>query len=1183
MKKVFTLMAVASMAMLTYAQNPKQVRKTVGKQKLERAVRNLNLVDYEEITNGRLEEKLKTETEERRNDGPAPVAMAPVVKGADPIITTKTATLPYNNTFDTKTEQDECGIYDANGDGRTFAPYNGEMRYYYNSQVDADDYLVMPGVQMKAGKSYKIVFDARVNNSSYPETFSLLAGTKASVSGLNITVIPETTINNKQAQKQACWFKPEADGTYFFAIHCTSPAYMYYLFIDNFSIQEAADGEDTDTDIDTEPALNTFTAEVPYFNGIDNALEQAQISIYDANGDNRTFTFYNDGNGQAARYMYSSYNKADDYLIFPGIQMEAGKAYTVSFDVRCASDKYNETFEFLVGDKPKISRLKVIIPETSVKNTAYKTHSIEFVPEKDGFYTFACRVTSEKYQDRFFFDNFRVELPDQDAPATVENLVVEGDAAGLLKATAKFTTPATSRSGNALTSVKTVLARNGVIVAEAINPAGTEVEMVDENVPADGMYEYSVTAMSEDGQSVGGTVTTKAFVGEDVPVNPTTFLLTDNVKTVGVEWNAVTNGVNNQRFIPENVTYNIYGVGETDVFGHPSYYIDYSQVYASGVKGTSVEIPYNTTQGPQDYTYFALTAQNKAGESSGVATYMFTGANYALPFHESFDNNSSEHFWETDMDEGNAYDDGGVYYGQENINLSATTNGWLSLISGRIAPGTAQNIQMTFDYRGADHFEVMAWGPNKKTAVKTYASEWATRTGTFDLSELADEPWLRFEIKGVFKYADEAYIDNINVIELIDNDLAVTLSAPETLVMGNTANIVAKVRNNGQNTVQDYTVNFYANDELIATVNPAAIEKQKTIDIKTSYKTTIFDEADDIIISAEVVCDTDEKDVNNYDEVIMTVTEPNVNPVASLDANLDGNWVKLKWTVEENSTEEILEDFENIETASYGTGAVGRWTAIDDDGIPYIFNEEAGVNWPYNSSYAFAIVDPAENNLADAVSPASGNQLLWFMANSSGQNDDWLISPMLPGIAQTISFKVQSYTTQYGNDQIEVLASSTTNDKDAFTSVKSYIIDFTSWQTKSVNLPEGTKYFAIRFVSNDTFACFLDDIAFKAGAADPTGFNIYVDHNLVGTVNADARTFTINPAGSASSHSYSVSALYGSTESAAVTAYVSETDAIQNINANSNDATIYSINGARVNKATQSGVYVVNGQKVVIK
>lgn len=154
--------------------------------------------------------------------------------------------------------------------------------------------------------------------------------------------------------------------------------------------------------------------------------------------------------------------------------------------------------------------------------------------------------------------------------------------------------------------------------------------------------------------------------------------------------------------------------------------------------------------------------------------------------------------------------------------------------------------------------------------------------------------------------------------------------------------------------------------------------------------------------------------------------------------------------------------------------------------------------------------------------------------------DHWLISPELSGNAQTISFWERVITTQYGDETYEVLASSTDNNPASFSLVESFTSKATSWTQRTASLPAGTKYFAIRHTSNDIFGVMIDDVTYEISNVvetqlAPESYNIYLDGQLVGNVNANTFSYTFNNV-SDGEHECAVSAVYSYGESVAVPA-----------------------------------------------
>ena len=88
-------------------------------------------------------------------------------------------TVPYFNTFDTDEEIAQLSLYDANNDGTTWglatvSSGGYEAVYSYSTTNAADDYLMLPPMQLAAGISYKFAIDVRSRSTSYVERFEVV-------------------------------------------------------------------------------------------------------------------------------------------------------------------------------------------------------------------------------------------------------------------------------------------------------------------------------------------------------------------------------------------------------------------------------------------------------------------------------------------------------------------------------------------------------------------------------------------------------------------------------------------------------------------------------------------------------------------------------------------------------------------------------------------------------------------------------------------------------------------------------------------------------------------------------------------------------------------------------------------------------------------------------------------------
>ena len=281
----------------------------------------------------------------------------------------------------------------------------------------------------------------------------------------------------------------------------------------------------------------------------------------------------------------------------------------------------------------------------------------------------------------------------------------------------------------------------------------------------------------------------------------------------------------------------------------------------------------------------------------------------------------------------------------------------------------------------------------------------------------------------------------------------------------------------------------------------------------------------------------------------------------------------------------------------------GDWTTIDADG------GITGGFWrshPYKNQgtpFAFIAFNP-ENLFTGCIEanpglkPHSGDQYLAavYTSNADGTDfldaDNWLISPKLSGAAQKIDLWINNFKAKSKDyvEQIEILYSTTGRNKEDFQKIgDTHTISGGVFQNIAVDLPEGAKYFAIHHITDKDNVCLLmlDDVTFAKGYDAPKGYNVYRDGKLV--VSLDGNTMKLDDnADTEGAHTYGITAVYEKGESQAV--MINVTTALQLIEAlTGKPIDIYTIDGRLIGKGLNSlprlgrGIYVINGQKVVIK
>lgn len=150
----------------------------------------------------------------------------------------------YHNSLTTQDEFNEMTIIDVNGTWEndpscgTWQFSGGETFYQYDIDKAADDWLITPALEMKAGATYTVGFQACCSMPSYPESFEVKAGTALTADNLSAgaQVMAGTTVNSQSYTIYSGTFTPTADGTYYIGIHCTSRLPAGCLYVKDLSV-----------------------------------------------------------------------------------------------------------------------------------------------------------------------------------------------------------------------------------------------------------------------------------------------------------------------------------------------------------------------------------------------------------------------------------------------------------------------------------------------------------------------------------------------------------------------------------------------------------------------------------------------------------------------------------------------------------------------------------------------------------------------------------------------------------------------------------------------------------------------------------------------------------------------------------------------------------------------------------
>ena len=151
----------------------------------------------------------------------------------------------WSTTLSTQDDFNLFTVIDANNDAVDQGTYkqetwsfNGTKTFLYTNKNKADDWLVSPAFNLKAGQSY--IVKINVNHfMANKHKLEIKWGKAATVEGMTETGLAETTVAAYSNQDLQATITPTADGTYYVGLHGTSEAGGYNLYLNSFDITSA--------------------------------------------------------------------------------------------------------------------------------------------------------------------------------------------------------------------------------------------------------------------------------------------------------------------------------------------------------------------------------------------------------------------------------------------------------------------------------------------------------------------------------------------------------------------------------------------------------------------------------------------------------------------------------------------------------------------------------------------------------------------------------------------------------------------------------------------------------------------------------------------------------------------------------------------------------------------------------
>lgn len=887
--------------------------------------------------------------------------------------------------------------------------------------------------------------------------------------------------------------------------------------------------------------------EVPYIEDFEDAENGAKglpslgFTVFDVDGDKVTWkTSFGDMVIEMADGAH------DDWAITPGLRLEQGKSYRVSISTKCVlSDP--ERIEVMAGKAPTVEAmtLRVLEPYVIDWTDGYRTVDMMLTPDADGVWHIGFHCISEPDKFKLFIDEIKVESPvSTGCPGKPSQVTATPDAQGRPQVNISFTAPTESVTGSAVNSLTSATVKCGDrVVGTVTEPVAGQRYSIDDTQAVYGNAVYEVYASNAEGDGPAESVEVK--VGLDAPSPVTSVTTSVNADGASLSWPAVTKDVNGRTYAPGLVTYKV-----VRVIG------DEPTLVADDIAETHYTVTVDP-QSEQDFYQWAVVASYAGMTSDGAYSDMVAmGKPYTLPFAESFANGAQTYKWiadypdpehpalvematdETFAEDGltsSDADNGYVYF-------MANFEGYSAMIySARISLENAVSPVLTFKTFGISEKSL------NTIAVSVNSGNGFTEAATFVCA--APACWTQFEVDmtpyvgktvqiaftGRTRSFSSVTLDDVRLVERPTHNLTLTsIDAPEIVHAGVEALIAAEVTNNGAQGAKDYDVEFYADGAMIASVKGPELASVKSARVECPCTFSAMSPAR-MTVQAVVRYAADMVATDNNSEQKTVAVRKNSYPAPSgLSARLDGGEVRLDWTAPSltDNSREVAETFDDCIS---WTHELEGWSFIDCDlapvgttwfDIPGIIDEE--------STSSFFVFDATNDTDFDTHANSGSNFLasLYVIAND-GKVDDWAISPLLSGDAQTISMYACSFSHLYP-ERMEILYTDKDSDSpEDYTPVAGFTAEEipTTWTRYEAELPQGARHFAIRNASQNQFMLMVDDICYQAAPArvSLTGYNVYRNGQLLNATPIETTAYTAE-AGHASDR-FRVTAVYDKGES----------------------------------------------------
>lgn len=866
-------------------------------------------------------------------------------------------------------------------------------------------------------------------------------------------------------------------------------------------------------------------------------------TVYDANENPaESPTWQWDRSYKRAMIRYHAVTDADDWLFSPNIRLEAGYVYVLNAKVYEQSTKYVECLEIYFGKGANVAAMTgELLPPTNIVVNEDSPENLRIIvrPDDSGLYNIGFHAVSARDQDRLYIASYDIEAPlSVTVPDAVTDAEVMADPEGYPRATVSCRLPEKTLGGSDISGKVTLrVLRDGSEIKSVQGDPGAEISFED-NVDASGNYEYTFIPADSDGHK-GLEKSVGVFIGAYPPSSATGRIGYNEGNTVTLFWNPVELDIYGNPIPEGSVTYNVFTMvgDEAD-----------QKLNDQPVAGNSFEF---TIDAPQTQTSRAYAIQPVNRDVPGVTSGVVVAVGPAYPMPINYGEKA-------DGIAGNLTTNGPARFpiGNQSNAVKPFAGNEYFVISFNSRMATASYITGKIHVDGENPvFSFMAYRNGltdvNEAAVSVLCEGVETQAAVFNNANLSVDAWNKCKV-ALDEYIGKdiqirlagtclsgvmySYFDDMGVYSDLNYDVETeTISAPGMADNSEPFDITVRVANAAAKATGAFSVVLYRDGEQVDAVDVGNIPRDERQEITFSQTLTPAD-GEETSFRAEVVFDKDEKPENNASATINVTRRISRLPVVSgVAGSRDLTDDRIGWNAYDPDSymaEEITEDFESGEPFSH---SFAGWSFFDVDGVPVggFGNFSIPGIAIGETTASFFVFDAG--NYPDSFKAHSGNKYLASLYRYDFKEvDDWMISPELPGCEQTVSFWARSYDPSTP-EKIEVWYSTTganPMDFEICGEFGSKVLRSYDWEKFTADLPEGTRYFAIRSCAEDSFMLLIDDVTctrVPVETGDLLGYNVYCNGSRI---NSDLVTGT----SFANTHdcrdlTYRVSAVFASGES----------------------------------------------------